>query len=149
MAEKKDLKYVEAVGRRKSAVARVRLYLLPKNKKVTLTGEKIKKGEVYVNKKPIAQYFPGETAKKKYQLPFKLTEAQDRFATTVLVKGGGRSGQLDAVMHGLSRALQLADKSLRPVLKKNKLLTRDARMKERRKPGTGGKARRKKKSPKR
>lgn len=143
------VKYYEAVGRRKSAVARVRLYIVTKQKEISVSDLKIKKGDIYVNKKLINQYFPGEVAKSKYTQPLKLTDNLDRFAISIQVKGGGKNGQLDAVVHGISRALELVDKSYRPILKKKGLLSRDARVKERRKPGTGGKARRKKQSPKR
>lgn len=150
MAKKlSKFKYYEAVGRRKSAVARVRLYLGGKEKEINLANLKIKQGEIYVNKRPIVEYFPGEIAKNKYTQPLKLTENLDRFAISVQVGGGGKIGQLDAVVHGISRALELVDKDYRPILKEKGLLTRDARVKERRKVGTGGKARRKKQSPKR
>jgi len=150
MARKSEkIKYYEGIGRRKSAVARVRLYIVGKQKEISFADLKIKTGEIYVNKKPINQYFPGEVAKIKYTQPLKLTESLDRFAISVQVKGGGKTGQLDAVIHGISRALELVDKNYRPILKKKDLLTRDARVKERRKVGTGGKARRKKQSPKR
>lgn len=143
------LKYYEATGRRKSATARVRLYLVSKEKEVDISGIKIKKGEIYVNKKPAEVYFPNETAKIRYLLPLKLTNSLDRFAISVQVKGGGKNGQLEAMILGISRALVLVNKEFRPILKKEKLLTRDARVRERRKPGTGGKARREKQSPKR
>lgn len=143
------VKYYEAVGRRKSAIARVRLYIVVKQKEISVFDLKIKKGEIYVNKTPIAQYFPGEVAKVKYIQPLELINSLDRFAISVQVKGGGKNGQLEAVIHGISRALELVDKSYHLILKKKGLLTRDDRVKERRKVGTGGKARRKKQSPKR
>lgn len=137
---KKD--YVFAVGRRKEAVARVRLY--PK------VNDSPKKGQIIVNEKPIGEYFSGEVAKVLYTEPFLLTNTLNKYGVTVKVRGGGKSGQLDAVIHGISRALQLLDKEkFRPILKKKGFLTRDARVRERRKVGTGGKARRKKQSPKR
>ena len=143
------VKYYEAIGRRKSAVARVRLHIASKQKEITVSGLKMKKGEIYINKTSIAQYFPGGTAKIKYSQPLKLTDSLDRFVISVQVKGGGKNGQLEAAIHGISRALELVDKNHRPALKKNGLLTRDMRVRERRKPGCGGKARRKKQSPKR
>lgn len=150
MAKKKtDLKYYEAIGKRKSAVARVRFYIFAKEKEITLGDFKIKKGEIFINKKPIHEYFKGEVAKIKYEQPFILTNSLERFAVSIYVSGGGMQGQLDAIIHGISRALELVDKSNRPILKKKGYLTRDARIKERRKVGTGGKARRKKQSPKR
>lgn len=150
MARKTTLKYYEAVGRRKSAIARVRFYIAVKEKEVVIGDRKIKKGEIVVNKKPVAEYFSGSVAKNKYTEPFSITNTSDRFAVSVQVKGGGHEGQLDAVIHGISRALDVVDRSsYRPALKKEGFLTRDPRVKERRKVGTGGKARRKKQSPKR
>ena len=78
-----------------------------------------------------------------------LTNSLDRFAIVVKVNGGGKEGQLDAVSLGISRAMLKVDDATRLVLKKEGLLTRDARVRERRKVGTGGRARRKKQSPKR
>lgn len=135
-----DKQYFEAVGRRKSAIARVRLYPLRKNEVA---------GEILVNKKPIGKAFPFPTHKEEYLKPLRLVKAHEKFGITVIVNGGGKQGQLDAIVHGLVRALEKADKSVRPLLKKEGLFTRDARVKERRKVGTGGKARRKKQSPKR
>lgn len=146
----KDLKYYEAIGRRKEAVARTRLFILGKDKAITIDGLKIKAGEILVNKKPIASIYPILAEKNRYELPLKLTQNEDRFAVSILVKGGGRAGQLDAITLGLARAIEKVDKqSYRPSLKKFGLLTRDARIRERRKVGTGGKARREKQSPKR
>lgn len=129
-----------AVGRRKTAIARVRLY----------TGLPKEENKIFVNDKPIEEYFPGEIAKKAYIEPFRTTNTIGRFKVTVKVKGSGRNGQLGACILGFARAIEQVDKAkFRPILKKRGLLTRDARVKERRKAGTGGKARRKKQSPKR
>ena len=99
---------------------------------------------------PIQQLFPSLYEKEYYSMPLKLTNSLDRFAVTVQIFGGGKKGQLDALVHGLSRALELVDKeTFRPLLKKEGLLTRDPRKKERRKVGKGGKARKAKQSPKR
>lgn len=128
--------FISTVGRRKTAVARVRLYL--------------KKGPSLVNYKPIEVYFPTAVEKLKYLEPLKLINALDKFSFSVKVSGSGKAGQLGAVVHGLSRALAQVDlKAYRPLLKQNKLLTRDQRMKERRKPGLAQAARAKKQSPKR
>ncbi|MBI4078956.1 MAG: 30S ribosomal protein S9 [Candidatus Levybacteria bacterium] len=133
---KKD--YIFAVGRKKESSARVRLYP---------SGEK---GVITVNGQPIETYFPGNVAKAQYMAPFFLTKTNDVFMVTVKVAGGGKSGQLSAVTHGIARALALYSKdAFRPILKLHGLLTRDARVRERRKVGTGGKARRQKQSPKR
>ena len=132
--EKPEIIY--AVGRRKESIARIRLYK--------------GKGETLVNNLPIGEYFPGEVFQVVYSQPFKLTDTLGKYYATIKVSGGGKSGQLQAAVHGLSRALALLDKeNFRPVLKKAKLLTRDSRTRERRKVGMGGKARRKKQSPKR
>ncbi len=142
-------KYYEAIGRRKSATARVRLYIVGKENEVSIKETKIKKGEIVVNGRPILDFFPGIVNEKKYLVPAELTNNNNRFAISVQVKGGGINGQLEAMILGLARALEMTDKDLRATLKKEGLLTRDSRVKERRKVGTGGKARRKKQSPKR
>lgn len=141
--------YINAVGRRKSAVARVRLYTLIKEK-VIWADQKIEKGQIFVNQKPIGEYFYGEASKARYEEPLKLTDYLNKVIITAKVEGGGKSGQLDALVHGISRALsEFNREKLRPILKKKGFLTRDSRVRERRKVGTGGKARRKKQSPKR
>ncbi|MBI2022294.1 30S ribosomal protein S9 [Candidatus Daviesbacteria bacterium] len=133
---KKNKSYHQAVGRRKEAIARVRLF----------SGQ----GQLTVNGKPIAEYFKGQIFQKAYQKPFEITKTLGKFTGTVKVEGGGTSSQLDAVIHGISRALEQANKeAFRPLLKTAGLLTRDARVKERRKFGLAHKARAKKQSPKR
>lgn len=141
--------YIFAVGRRRSAVARVRLYEFVKD---GLVWEKIaiKKGDFIVNQKEVAAYFGGDVNKFKYTEPFRVANAQNKYTVTVRVAGGGPSGQLDAVIAGIANALSKADtENFRPILKAKGFLTRDSRIRERRKVGTGGKARRKKQSPKR
>ena len=118
-----DMHYYEAVGRRKSATARVRLYP---------AGET---AEIIVNGKPMAEYFTRLQDQLRLTEPLKLVEMEGKFNISVLAKGGGISGQADAVRLGIARALILADPTLRPVLKKAGMLTRDARVKERKKPG--------------
>lgn len=146
----KDFKYYEAVGRRKESTARVRLYAISKGSVVTLKGFKLKQGDIVVNNKPIRSIFASKVDELKYLRPLELTQTKDHFGISIRVQGGGRNGQLDAVIHGLARALEKADHDkYRPILKKEGLLTRDPRIKERRKVGTGGKARRQKQSPKR
>ena len=113
--------YYEGVGRRKTASARVRLY----------PGE----GDVVVNDKPIEEYFPRESDVLHLLEPLKVTETVGTFNVSVKVNGGGMSGQAGAVRHGIARALLASDPNLRPVLRKGGFLTRDARMKERKKPG--------------
>lgn len=126
----------QAVGRRREAVARVRLF----------KGQ----GQLTVNNKPIAEYFTGLVAQKLYQRPFELTKTIGLISGSVKVFGGGFNSQLEATIHGIARALQVLDKDKhRAILKSNNLLTRDARARERRKFGLAGKARAKKQSPKR
>ena len=128
--------YAAAVGRRKTATARVRVYTQP--------------GDFIVNGQLVSEYFQGViNAPSLYNLPLVVTDTQGKYAITVKVSGSGMRAQIGAVNHGLARALIKADPELRPVLKKNGLLERDDRMKETRKIGMGGKARRKKQSPKR
>jgi len=129
-------KYEASVGRRKSSSARVRLY----------------KGseQNMVNDKPIGKYFPGVSYAKSWQKPFDLTGTTGKYYVTVKVMGGGIKGQLDATIHAIAKALASKDpEKFRIPLKKAGLLTRDARIRERRKPGTGGRARKQKQSPKR
>lgn len=108
-------------GRRKESVARVRL--LPGN------------GKIVINGKEMEDYFGLETLKLIVRQPFVATETDGRFDVIAKVEGGGFSGQAGAVRHGIARALLQADSELRPVLKKNGFLTRDPRMKERKKYG--------------
>lgn len=152
----KTIKYYEAIGRRKEAVARVRLYLVGSDKTVSISnpkGEgtiKIKQGELFVNRKPIREIYSSKADESRFLTPLRTTDNADRFAISILVHGGGKTGQLDAIIHGLARAINKVNSDqYRPSLKKLGLLTRDARTRERRKVGTGGKARRKKQSPKR
>jgi small subunit ribosomal protein S9 len=145
--EKKD--YTFAVGRRREAVARVRLYKTFKDGLSWSTVE-VKKGDIIVNQKPISEYFAGDVNRVRYTEPLRVANAQNKFTFTIKVDGGGPAGQLDAVVHGIARALVSADpEEYRSVLKQKGFLTRDARIRERRKVGTGGKARRAKQSPKR
>ncbi|HVL25498.1 MAG TPA: 30S ribosomal protein S9 [Thermomicrobiales bacterium] len=110
------------VGRRKTSVARVRLY----------PGS----GNVTVNGKPGSEYFGGRLIHQANLLaPMRLTGTTERFDIVATVIGGGVSGQAGAVRHGISRALLRFDEELRPALKSAKLLTRDAREKERKKVG--------------
>ena len=113
-----------ATGRRKTAVARVTL----------MPGE----GSWKVNKRKLENYFPSEALRSYIAQPMTLTNTQDKYNVTASLKGGGVSGQAGALRHGLARALSLADGSLREVLKNSGCLTRDARMKERKKPGQPG-----------
>jgi small subunit ribosomal protein S9 len=136
MPKTKKAKYTYALGRRKEASARVRLFK--------------GKGESLVNGVPIADYFSGLVNESFWRKPFSLTETAEKYFVSIKVKGGGIKGQVEASAHGIARALEkLNPEKFRPILKKAGLLARDPRVKERRKVGTGGKARRKKQSPKR
>lgn len=114
--------YYEGIGRRKSATARVRIY--PGGS-----------GDMFVNDKPIEEYFPRPGDIPELTKPLQAVEMAGRFDMTVQVKGGGVSGQTGAVRLGLARALLKYDPELRPLLRKAGMLTRDAREKERKKPG--------------
>ena len=146
----KDLSYYEAVGRRKQSVARVRLYIIKKSTEVTVGKLKIKAGEIFINGKSIDETSFKVYKKKFLMMPLTLTKNEKRFAVSIIVNGGGTTGQLDAMVHGIARALLVVDsETYRSILKTSGMLTRDPRKKETRKVGTGGKARRMKQSPKR
>lgn len=108
-------------GRRKNSVARVRL--VPGSGKITMNG------------KAVEDYIPFANLREVMITPFKVTETEGQYDVLVNVNGGGFSGQAGATRHGIARALLTVDPDFRHVLKKNGLLTRDPRMKERRKPG--------------
>lgn len=141
--------YMYAVGRRKEAIARVRLYTHVKEG--AKWGEvALQKEQILVNGKPVEHYFPGPIAKAIYMRPLTLTNTFGKFAITAKISGGGQSSQLGAFVAGIARVLSANDPAkYRKTLKAKGLLTRDPRVRERRKVGTGGKARRKKQSPKR
>jgi small subunit ribosomal protein S9 len=141
--------YYEAVGRRKSATARVRLYVT-KEESMTIDGKEVTKGNFLINGRVGSQYFPSEIMKKMFMEPFRTTNTMNRFIVSAKIVGGGPHGQLEAFIHCTSRALEKVDKEkFRPILKKRGFLTRDSRIRQRRQPNTGGKARRQKQSPKR
>lgn len=113
--------YVEAIGRRKTSTARVRLY----------PGS----GEVVVNDKPMPNYFGRSLDQMILMQPLNLTGTAGTYNISIHVSGGGESGQASAARHGISRALVETDGNLRTVLKSAGFLTRDPRAKERKKPG--------------
>jgi small subunit ribosomal protein S9 len=145
---KKYKDFIFAVGRRKSAVARVRLYTKVAD---ALKFEEyvVKKGDLVVNGKNITEYFSGIVSKAVYEEPLKLANALNKYAITAKVEGGGLQAQLGAWVLGVSRALSAIDEASKPILRKNGMLTRDSRIRERRKVGMGGKSRAKRQSPKR
>jgi small subunit ribosomal protein S9 len=114
--------YYEGIGRRKTSTARVRLH----------SGGT---GSITVNDKPIEQYFGRPTDAQNVAAPLKLAGVDQRFDVTVKVSGGGDTGQADAAAMGVARALLEVDEELKPMLRKAGYLTRDARAKERKKPG--------------
>ena len=111
-------------GKRKTSVARV--WMRPGN------------GQMTINKKPVEEYLVRESDRILTVEPLKITDMADKFDIYVNVKGGGISGQAGAIRHGISRALILADPKLRDSVKKEGFLTRDSRMKERKKYGQPG-----------
>ena len=119
MAKAKEQFY--GTGRRKSAVARV--YIKPG------------KGNITVNKRELDDYFGLETLKTIVRQPLVATETEKKYDINVNVKGGGTTGQAGAIRHGIARALLKVDEEFRPALKAGGFLTRDPRMKERKKPG--------------
>jgi len=116
------MQYYEGVGRRKEATARVRLYP---------GGE----GNIVVNDRPLEDYFSRPMDIIHLRAPLEVTETEGRYDISVLVNGGGIKGQAGAVQLGIARALLKADPDLRPPLRHGGYLTRDARVKERKKPG--------------
>lgn len=115
------MQYFDAVGRRKTAVARVRI--------TPGTGKRL------INSIPMKKYLAREILEMVVEQPFELVALSDKFDLKVNVCGGGLSSQAGAIRHGISRALIKYDEALRPVLKAKGLLTRDSRMVERKKPG--------------
>ena len=115
---------VSATGKRKTAVARVRI--------------RPGTGQILCNGKTMAEYFPREVLHMRVQTPFEVSGSDGRWDVLATLSGGGIAAQADALRHGISRALEKADATLRPVLKRHGLLTRDARKKERKKYGQRG-----------
>ena len=113
--------YFHKTGRRKTAIAQVRL--LPGG------------GAIVVNGTPYEELFPRQAHRQTIERPLMLTETLGKYSVMVKVAGGGISGQSGAICHGIARALVEADENLKPVLRQNGLLTRDSRVKERKKPG--------------
>lgn len=111
----------QGTGRRKKSIARVRL----------MPGT----GSITINKRDLSDYFGVETLKMIVKAPLVLTDTASKFDVLVSVRGGGTTGQAGAIRHGIARALIKADADLRPALKKASFLTRDPRMKERKKYG--------------
>jgi len=117
--------YFYSAGKRKTAIARVKLF-------------EGGKGDVMVNGMKVREYFPTNTHVENALAPLRITDNAKSFDVEVLVKGGGKSAQSDAMRHGISRSLLLVDPELRITLKREGFLRRDARIKEREKPGLKG-----------
>lgn len=124
MVKKQKIIQYQGTGRRKESIARVRL----------IPG----KGQILVNRKPLQEYFTQEVQRIIIKQPLEITKTGDKFDISAWVNGGGNSGQAEALRHGISRALAQTDESFGPILKKAGLLTRDSRMKERKKYGQKG-----------
>ena len=118
-----DIQYY-GTGRRKTSTARVYL--------------RAGAGEVKINRKPFEQYFPNETLRMIIRQPLQLTETAGKFDLLINVAGGGPAGQAGAIRHGITRALMEYNSDLRPALKQAGLITRDPRIKERKKYGQKG-----------
>ena len=117
-------KYIYTVGRRKESRAQVRLYK--------------GKGKVEINGKELSEYFPTLEMQQNVIFPLELVNEKNKCDLTVVVKGGGKNGQVEAIRHGIARALKLKNEDYRITLKKENLLKRDPRMKERKKYGLKG-----------
>jgi small subunit ribosomal protein S9 len=113
--------YFHGTGRRKTSVARVRLF----------AGD----GAVVVNGKPVENYFGRDLYRQVIEHAFRVSETLGKFSTTVRVEGGGVTGQAEAIRHGIARALCRANEEYRPILSRAGLLTRDSRERERKKYG--------------
>jgi small subunit ribosomal protein S9 len=116
--------YIWATGRRKTAIARVRLS----------TGD----GKILVNERPVEKYFQNEMDKYVALEPLAVTNRMGKYDVFIRVTGGGPAGQAGGVRHGIARSLAQVEPELIPILKQNKFLTRDPRMKERKKYGLRG-----------
>lgn len=115
-------KYSYAVGKRKDAIAKVRLYVKGK-------------GRIVINDRQLENYFPRLELRLNLQKPLELTGKTDSYDISAVVSGGGYQGQSDAIRLAIAKSLVDMDKDVKPVLKKAGLLTRDSRVKERKKPG--------------
>jgi small subunit ribosomal protein S9 len=127
--------YTRSVGRRKSAVVAVKLFL--------------GKGDSLINGISLSKYFPTKTEKIVYEKPFEITKTLGKYYFQAKIIGGGKTGQVQALCLAISRCLVKINEVFRTDLRANGLLTVDSRVKERRMVGTGGKSRRQKQSPKR
>lgn len=121
--------YYYGTGKRKTAIAKVRLYLN------TGTGESGSASQVQINGKPLEELFRWNPWQRIVTEPLRVTESSERFNVVAKVQGGGVSAQAQAIRHGISKALVVFDETLKPALRKYSLLTRDSRIKESKKYG--------------
>lgn len=136
MAKSSANKYIFSIGRRRSSVATVKFF----------TG----KDESTVNKISLSKYFSGALNEINYKKPFEITGTEGKYYFQATIHGGGKNGQLDALVLAIARSLKKIDETKNtPLLRAAGLLTVDSRVRQRRNVGTGGKARRQKQSPKR
>lgn len=139
--------YTYAVGRRREAVARVRIYNVAS---AQIFGAERKRGDIIVNEKLVTEYFRFPAFASQYKKILAETGTDGKYIISARVVGGGLNGQMDAIIHGIARALDILDSEKHhKKLSDAGYLTRDPRTRERRKVGNAGKARRKKSSPKR
>ncbi len=134
--KEKILKYKEGIGRRKTSTARVRLFL-------TRPQESAEAGNFYINGRPYKEYFKDPICQLIVESALRKLKSLNRFGVSVKVSGGGFMSQAEAIRHGMARALVLFDSNYKKKLKKAGYLTRDPRMKERKKYGLRGARKRK------
>jgi small subunit ribosomal protein S9 len=127
--ETEQQQYYYGTGKRKTAIAKVKLY------RNVAPGEAGLPGQIQVNGKPLAEYFPWLTWQATVRQPLRIADSLDDFSVVAQVQGSGISSQSEAVRHGISKALVAYDESLKTPLRKQGLLTRDARIKESKKYG--------------
>lgn len=120
----KEVKYFYATGKRKSAIAKVRIYP-SKEKKISIS----------INERTVDDFFPLKEWQQKMLIPFNVVKLQNKFDLVINVQGGGVIGQLEAIVHGISKALREYDESFKTILRKNGFITRDSRVKESKKYG--------------
>ena len=120
----KEVKYIYATGKRKSAIAKVRIYPSTE-KKITIS----------INERTVDDFFPLKEWQKRMLIPFDVVKLKNKFDLIISVHGGGVSGQLEAIVHGISKALRTYDENFKTILRKNGFITRDSRVKESKKYG--------------
>lgn len=133
-SSRRKSRYYEGIGRRKTVIARVRVTAL----KQSAAKDSVKAYHILVNEKPFSKYFPTDTLQKVVEEPFRKLKFGNVFQVAARVKGGGIRGQAEAIRLGIARALRLYNPDILGELHAHGLLTRDPRMKERKKPGKRG-----------